>query len=356
MKRLLFPVLFFVLGTVIVPAETVIRVNEMGYYPVSVKIAMLLSDEQQDVKTFQLVNLDTGAVVFEGVPEAVADASVWGKQAVRRLRFTSVEKSGKYVIRAAGVESPVVLIGNDAHKDLKNWHKAIQDRYGVVVRFNPEHKTVYLIFTAHSDLYDGKHVIADTLKAEQVPGSFFFTGAFFADPQHRDWIRRLIDEGHYLGAHSDQHLLYADWNDRSKTLVTRQECLDDLKANFEKMLPFGLTRTANRIYVPPYEYYNDDSVFWCEEFGLRNINFTPRSVTFFDFTTPEMRNYKSSETIFNELKAFEASEANGLNGAILLIHVGTSPDRKDKFYNDLPEVIRWMKQKGYSFGRVDEPL
>jgi peptidoglycan/xylan/chitin deacetylase (PgdA/CDA1 family) len=229
---------------------------------------------------------------------------------------------------------------------------AIRDKYGVITRFDPECKTVYLIFSAHSDLYDGKQAVADALRAEDIVASFFFTGKFYADPQHGVWIRNLIDAGHYLGAHSDRHLLYADWNDRSKTLVTKQECLDDLAANFEKMQTFGLTREQCRFFLPPFEWYNGETAEWCKEFGLQVVNYTPKTTTFYDFTTPDMPSYKSSETIFEELKAFENRDANGLNGAILLIHVGTESARQDKFYNRLPEIIRLLKDKGYSFGQI----
>jgi len=255
-----------------------------------------------------------------------------------------------------GTASLSYLLSSLECEGRKGQPAVLRDRYGVVNRLDPESKTVYLIFSAHSDLYDGKQAIADALRAEEVAASFFFTGEFYADPQHRDWIRGLIDAGHSLGAHSDRHLLYADWNDRSKTLVTKQECLDDLAANFEKMQAFGLTREQCRSYLPPFEWYNGETVAWCEEFGLQVVNFTPRTTTFFDFTTPDTASYKSSETIFGELMAFESQENKGLNGAILLIHVGTEPARRDKFYNRLPQVIRLLKDKGYSFGRIADAL
>ncbi len=232
----------------------------------------------------------------------------------------------------------------------------VRDKYGAVVRLDPNRKTVYLAFSAHVDFHDGKQAVADALSAAKVPASFFFTGEFYADPQHRDWIRRLNDAGHDLGAHSDRHLLYADWDDRSKTLVTRQECLDDLAANFEKMRSFGLTRTGNRIYLPPFEWYNGETVVWCEEFGVEVVNFTPGVTTYFDYTTPDMALYKPSDAIFDELKAFEGKNANGLNGAMILVHVGTDPARRDKFYDRLPEVIRWLKEKGYTFGRIVDAM
>jgi hypothetical protein len=65
-----------------------------------------------------------------------------------------------------------------------------------------------------------------------------------------------------------------------------------------------------------------------------------------------MKNYKSSEVLFNDLKRYEASVKNGLYGAILLIHLGTAPERTDKFYNKLEEIIQYFSSKGYTFKKL----
>jgi peptidoglycan/xylan/chitin deacetylase (PgdA/CDA1 family) len=48
--------------------------------------------------------------------------------------------------------------------------------------------------------------------------------------------------------------------------------------------------------------------------------------------------------------------AGGLNGFILLMHIGTDAARTDKFYYQLPELIRWLKSRGYTMVGVDELL
>jgi len=62
-----------------------------------------------------------------------------------------------------------------------------------------------------------------------------------------------------------------------------------------------------------------------------------------------MVGYRSSEQIFNDLKRFETNDPNGLNGAIILIHLGTSPLRTDKFYKRLDELQDFFGKKGYHF-------
>jgi hypothetical protein len=50
-----------------------------------------------------------------------------------------------------------------------------------------------------------------------------------------------------------------------------------------------------------------------------------------DYTTPDMSNYLSSDAIMENLKKFEKIDSHGLNSCIVLIHLGTSAKRTDKF-------------------------
>ena len=229
-------------------------------------------------------------------------------------------------------------------------NKAIQDTQGAIIRMNPDEKKVYLIFSAHEYAEGGK-TIAQTLKKHKAKASFFLTGAFYSKPENKSLIKSLIADGHYLGGHSDGHLLYADWTKRDSSLVTEQQLTDDLKTNYEKMAAFGLNPEKQQIYLPPYEWYNTESVDWCRQLGLQVVNFTPGIRSNADYTTPDMPSYRSSETIMNDIKTFEKSNKDGLNGCIMLIHLGTAPERTDKFYNRLGDLLGWLKKKGYSTER-----
>ena len=45
----------------------------------------------------------------------------------------------------------------------------------------------------------------------------------------------------------------------------------------------------------------------------------------------------------------QAADGTGLNGHILLIHLGTSDLRSDKFYDRLDGLIGKLLEKGYTF-------
>lgn len=227
---------------------------------------------------------------------------------------------------------------------------AVLDSEGALVRNNQADKKVYLIFSAH-EYADGGKVVALTLKKHKAKASFFLTGTFYNSPENKSLINELIADGHYLGAHSDGHLLYADWTKRDSSLVSQKLFSDDLKANYKKMDAFGLTPENASVFLPPYEWYNAESVDWSRQMGLKVINFTSGIRSNADYTTPDRTNYRSSETIMNDIKSFEKKDPNGLNGCIVLIHLGTAPERTDKFYNRLGELLTFLKRKGYSTER-----
>jgi endoglucanase len=226
---------------------------------------------------------------------------------------------------------------------------------GGIVRGDTSVRRMSLVFTGGSFADGGAH-IREVLRKEEVKAGFFFTGDFYRTPEFADLIRGLASDGHYLGPHSDRHLLYCDWNDRAKTLVTREEFRADLQANYGEMERFGIARTAAPFFIPPYEWYNRDIAQWSRELGLVLFNFTPGTSSNADYTTPSMPEYKTSREIYDRILAYEAKDPSGLNGFILLIHVGTDPERTDKFYLMLEDLIRDIKAKGYALIRIDELL
>lgn len=65
--------------------------------------------------------------------------------------------------------------------------------------------------------------------------------------------------------------------------------------------------------------------------------------------------YKSSREALEFLYDWERADAHGMNGAIILMHLG-SPRKFDRLILILPEFIETMKSKGYYFRKVSEVL
>ena len=217
-----------------------------------------------------------------------------------------------------------------------------------ITRTDTTKKEISLVFTA-DEFADGLPTITRVLKAQKVKASFFFTGRFY----ERNNVQALIKDGHYLGPHSDQHLLYCDWKKRDSLLVTAAAFHDDMMRCLSKMSKAGVDTSQVRYFIPPYEWWNNQVADWAGDMGLQVVNFTPGTGSNADYTYPEMgAAYKSSATILTSISQFRG----GLNGVILLIHAGTDPRRKDKLYDHLGELITLLKKEGYSFRKINEPF
>lgn len=224
-----------------------------------------------------------------------------------------------------------------------------------IIRVVTSARRLALIFTGGS-FGEGGETIRRTLRDKSVKAGFFFTGDFYRAPGFEGLIRGLVADGHYLGPHSDKHLLYCPWDNREKTLVTQAEFRNDLDANFREMARLGIARDKGHLFIPPYEWYNRTIVAWARELDLVLFNFTPGTSSNADYTTPDMPEYLSSQTIYDRVLAYEKKDPHGLNGFILLIHIGTDPARTDKFYLRLGDLIDELKKRGYEFVRIDELL
>ncbi|MPM94601.1 hypothetical protein SDC9_141749 [bioreactor metagenome] len=142
-------------------------------------------------------------------------------------------------------------------------------------------------------------------------------------------------------------MLYCSWEKRDSLLVDKVTFLSDLKANYVEMNKFGIKQSDATFFLPPFEWYNDSISVWTKEAGMQIVNFTPGTYSNADYTIPEMKNYYSSQDIYE--KIMKAESNNTLNGNILLFHIGTSEKRTDKFYPYMDKLIKTLKQKEYKF-------
>lgn len=218
---------------------------------------------------------------------------------------------------------------------------------GGITRTDPSKKNISLVFTAH-DMTDGYKIIRSTLQRQNVKASFFFTGDFFRRRKFSGIVKDLIKDGHYVGANSDKNTVYCSWRNRDSVLLDKTAFMEDIRNNYQAMAKFGIRRDETPFFVAPYDTYNDSISKWCHEIGLHLISSTPGVLSGTDNSTPEMREkYYSSNEIFN--KVLQAEKSSGLNGYILVYHLGSDKRREDKFYPRLISLIMELKKAGYQF-------
>lgn len=256
-------------------------------------------------------------------------------------------------------------------------------RDGAIVRGPKGRRAIALAFTGH-EFAEGGETILDELVEHQAKASFFLTGDFMANKTFEALIGRIVKENHLLGPHSDKHLLYCSWEADRKTLVTQEQFRKDLSANEAKISKavghlaerrelsppdlavledfrkrYGIERDSDypiRYFLPPYEHCNRQIADWTAEEGMTLINFTPGTRSNADYTGEADKNFVSSQAIFDSILKKEREDPNGLNGFILLLHIGSGPGRADKFHTRFGELLDVLAAKGYQFVRVDELL
>ena len=233
----------------------------------------------------------------------------------------------------------------------------VLDANGVVNKINPQEKFIYLIFTGHFSTddngyfenFDGAADVLLTLAEHGVKGSFFPTGICFTVDRYQQVMRDIIDQGHYLSAHSYHHLQLCSGRNREVSLVTLDSLANDTALMENELQRFGLTKDDYQWLVPPYESCNQFSADAYRSLGYKLANPTPGLVTSSDWMGPDSPQYRSAEQLINNIWNFEKEHT--LNGAIILIHAMNYPDRtdEDRPYKHLGEIIQKLKELGYGF-------
>jgi len=225
---------------------------------------------------------------------------------------------------------------------------------GGIVRGDTKQRRLALIFTG-GEHGEGTAHILDVLSERGIPASFFVTGQYLAQPEYRALARRMVADGHYVGPHSDTHPLYCAWDDRARTLVTEEFFRKDLEKNIADLRQLGALRAGIPVYfIPPYEWFNEDQVRWARKMGVVLFNFTPGSGSNRDWIPEEQRGFVPSATIRRDILAYERRDPHGLNGFLLLLHLGSQ--RRDKMHGELAPLLDELAARGYEFVRVDELL
>ena len=91
-----------------------IRINQLGYRPDDIKVAVFISTREQDLKNFKVINTTTGEVVMtvNNIEKAVPLDQF---TSCYRLNFSSLKENGKYRIVTGKSISPDFRIGNDVY-------------------------------------------------------------------------------------------------------------------------------------------------------------------------------------------------------------------------------------------------
>jgi endoglucanase len=143
-----------------------IRINQLGYTPGGVKVAVWCSKEEKKLVNWELVYADSKKIAARG--KAGKAFGVYGPfKQTYRLNFSHFKKPGRYYLQADGVKSPEFEIGDDVYKGAADFclRYMRQQRTG----FNP-----FLKDSCHTHdgyvLYGEKAGIKDSTRIDVVGG------------------------------------------------------------------------------------------------------------------------------------------------------------------------------------------
>lgn len=186
-------------------------------------------------------------------------------------------------------------------------------------------KVVYLTF---DNGYEAGYTeqILDILKQEEVPATFFVTGHYVRSVP--DIIKRIADDGHILGNHSNHHPDFTE--------ITKEELKVELE-ELDKAVSLITGQDKLQYVRPPGGTFNEQTIKWADELGYIHVFW---SLAFVDWHS-------------NQKKGWEASYQQMMNqihpGAIILLHT-VSEDNADA----LEHFIKDLRKQGYTFKSLDD--
>ncbi|PWU66863.1 delta-lactam-biosynthetic de-N-acetylase [Gracilibacillus dipsosauri] len=204
-------------------------------------------------------------------------------------------------------------------------YKPILEKYNSYYVDPSGDKHVYLTF---DNGYEAGYTeqILDVLKEKNAPATFFLTGHYVEDQP--ELTKRMLDDGHTIGNHSDGH--------RDFTKLSKQEFTEDLEVLTKKIKK--VSEDTNVQYVrPPKGTFNEQSLQWANELGYTHIFW---SLAFVDWNEGSEKGWKNAyDQVMEQIHP----------GAIILMHT-VSKDNADA----LSYLIDDLRKKGYKFKSLDD--
>ncbi len=193
-------------------------------------------------------------------------------------------------------------------------------KYGGVYLGDTQRNVIYLTF---DEGYENGYtpMILDALRDNDVKAIFFITGPYLNG--HQDLVRRMVEEGHYVGNHTIHHPSLPSLDDGR----LEEEILGLDRAFKEK---FGESMQFLR---PPKGEYSERTLALTQKLGYCNLFWS------FAYDDWYRDKYRGSQY------AYDIVMRNLHNGAVLLLHA-VSRDNAQA----LDSIIKGAREKGYTVG------
>ena len=187
-------------------------------------------------------------------------------------------------------------------------------------------KVIYLTFDAGYENGNTAKIL-DVLKARGVPAAFFVVGNYLQTSP--ELVRRMADEGHLVGNHTEHHW---DMSRIADEETFRQE-LASVEARYREITG----QEMEKYYRLPQGVYSEENLKLAQALGYRTVFWSLAYVDWYQDDQP------TAEQAFSKLLPRIHP------GAVVLLH-STSRTNADI----LDELLSRWEALGYRFGRLEE--
>lgn len=206
----------------------------------------------------------------------------------------------------------------------KSWNLA-KDKTYYYGAHSKNNKVIYLTFDCgYENGYTGK--ILDTLKKKNVKAIFFVTESYIK--HNSKLVKRMKKEGHMVGNHTCTHPRMA----KLSVKKIKSEIL-----NCEKTMKKKTGYSMDKYLRPPEGNFSKRSIKVTKSLGYTTVLW---SLAYYDYDT---KHQPGKKYVVDRFKTYHH------NGMIPLIHTCSKSNTQA-----LPDVISYLKKKGYRFGTLDE--
>lgn len=197
-------------------------------------------------------------------------------------------------------------------------------KYDTYYMDQTEEKVLYLTFDeGYENGFTGQ--ILDTLKKSDVPAAFFVTGSYY--DRQPELIKRMVDEGHIVGNHTENHPNLHKLSDPEKMKKEFSELDNKFFNKFGKHMKY---------MRPPEGEYSERVLATAKDAGYKTILWS------FAYKDWESNVTRGSQYAYDAVTPYLHS------GCIILLHA-VSQDNADA----LEGIINYAKEHGYVFKSLD---
>ncbi|MET3683130.1 peptidoglycan-N-acetylmuramic acid deacetylase [Alkalibacillus flavidus] len=213
---------------------------------------------------------------------------------------------------------------NEQPPDLGFYAPLIEQYNGIYIG-DQSNKNVYLTFDSG---YEQGYMtqMLDVLEDKQVPATFFLSGHYIDDQPKL--VKRMVDDGHIIGNHSDDHLDYTKASD------------DEIKRDL-KRLDDKIKQTTDQDVVeffrPAKGIFSERTLKLTDELGYTNVFW---SVALVDWEESQQTSWQQAvDDLIEQMHP----------GAVVLMHTVTEDNAEA-----LSHLIDELRDQGYEFKSLEQ--